>query len=224
MKPTRILLLVALIIAAASPFDAVAEANNRGHRSSRYRSNGRGYRSGYSAAGKAYADIMRANAIRAAAVRAAQVEVSRANFSLKRTRTKIEREFKYSQELNAAEAELAEANRQLEAARTAVRDRLAADPNYQAVKAAKDKAIIKMHADAYKADSSVQAALRDVNEVAVRITALKKQFEGSVTSDPQWLAASKSLENARIKLAQSHAAGNRSLAASSGRTGRVPRR
>ena len=226
MNPIRTLLLVAMIMAAASPFDAEAQAVYRGHRNSRYRSSGRGYRSGYSAADKAYADMLRANAIRAAAVRAAQAEVGRANYSLKRTRTKIEREFKFSADLNAAEADLVEANRQLEVARTAARDELAADPAYQAAKLAKDgKAIIKMHSEAYKASSRVQEALRGVNEAAVQITALKKQFEGSITRDQEWVAASKSLENARIKLAQSHAAGNRSLTASgSARAGRAPRR
>jgi hypothetical protein len=226
MKPTRTLLILALIIAAATPFDAAAQANYRGHYGHRgYYYHGRGYRSGYSPVGKAYADIMRANAIRAAAVRAAQAEVNRAHYSLQRTRTKIEREFKYSADMNAAEADLAKAYRQLEAARTAARDKLGGDPNYQAAKLAKDgQAIIKMHSAAYRADSGVQVALRDVSEVAVRITALKRQFEGSVTSNSQWIAASKNLENARSRLAQSYAAGNSSLAAASSRTNRYSRR
>ena len=230
MKPTRILLLMALIITAASPFDAVAQAAYSGHRKSRgHHSNGRGYRSvrsGYSTAGKAYADMMRANAIRAAAIRAAQSQVSGAHFAMKRTRTKIEREFKNSPELNAAEAELAEANRSLQKARTAVRDRLGVDPDYQAAKLAKDgPTLLKMHTAGYNADSAVQAALRDVSEAGVRIAALKKRFEGSVTRDQQWTVASQNLQNARVKLAQANAAGNRALVtASRARTGRYPHR
>lgn len=230
MKPTRIMLLAALIIAAASPFGAAAQAAYRGHRSSRgHHSNSRAHRSarsGYSAASRAYADMVRANAIRAAAVRAAQAEVSRAHSAMKRTRTKIEREFKYSPEFNAAEAKLADASRRLQEARTAVRDRLGTDPAYQAAKLAKDgPALLKMHTAGYNADSAVQAALRDVSESGVRIKALKKQFEGSVTRDPQWTAASQNLQNARVKLAQANAAGNRALGtAGRARTGRYPHR
>lgn len=230
MKPTRILLLVALIIAAASPFDAAAQAAYRRHRSSRgYHSNSRSHRSvrsGYSAAARAYADMVRANAIRAAAVRAAQAEVSRAQFAMKRSRTKIEREFKYSPELNAAEAKLAEANRRLQEARAAVRDQLGANTDYQAAKLAKNgPTLLKMHTAGDNADSAVQAALRDVSEAGVRIKALKKQFEGSVTRDPQWTAASQNLQNARVKLAQANAAGNRALGtAGRARTGRYPHR
>jgi hypothetical protein len=230
MTPTRIVLYLALIAAAFSPLDATAQAAYRGHRSSRdHHSNGRGYRSvrsGYSAASRAYADMLRANAVRVAAIRAAQAQVSSAHFAMKRTRTKIERDFKYSPELTAAEAELAEANRRLQEARTAVRDRLGADPDYQAAKLAKDgPTLLKMHTAGYNADSAVQAALRNVSQAGIRITALKKQFEGSVTRDPQWTAASQTLQNARVKLAQANAAGNRALGtASRARTGRYPHR
>lgn len=228
-KVFRILFLAGLILLAGSLFDGVAQANIRGFRGARgQHHNRRGYsgRSGYSAVGKAYADIVRANAIRSAAIRSAQAEVSRTHFALQRTRTKLEREFRYSTELTTEQASLTQANRELDAARQAVRDRLDVDPKYRAAKAEQDRtSVSRMQAAEYKADTEVQAALGKVHASAVKITALKNQFEGSITGDPQWNAARASFENARIQLAQAHAAGNRSLLAGSrSRTGQNPHR
>ena len=225
MKPIKYSLPVALLLGISLLLGNQAQAYSRSHHSSRsYHSNYRGYRPGYrgySPVNKAYADLARANAIRAAAIRAAQAEVNRTYSALRTTRTRIERDFKFSSEMNAAEAGLTQARRELDAARKVARERLAPDPKFQAAKTAKDTAAInRMQSAADQADAGVRAALDRVQEAGTKITALKREFEGSVTSNPQWIAAHKNVENARTKLAQAHAAGNRSLSsANQTRTG-----
>lgn len=213
MKQIRSRLVVALLLGTFLLLDYPAQAASRSHYSARnYRSNYRTGRSGYSAASKAYADLARANAIRAAAIRAAQAEVSRAYSALRTTRTKIARDFEYAPEMNAATAALTKARRELDAARQAARERLSRDLNYQAAKASNDTATIgRMQSAADRADADVRASLGRVQEVADKIKSLKRDFEGSVTSNPQWLAAQQKLEGARIQRAQSQAAANRYL-------------
>lgn len=225
MKALRIPTLLALTFGMLLALTPAAHAYPRGYRNARshhhnYR-NYRGYRSygnyryvrgGYSPVNRAYANAIRANVIRVAAMRAAQAEAYRAHSALHATRVKIEREFNTSPQATAAQDDLARTSRELDAARQAVRQRLSSDLAYQAAVAAKDKsAVDRILSAAFKADVDVQAALESFQHATAKMTQLKHEFESGVTRDPQWAAARKNLDTARVKAAQSYAAGNRQL-------------
>ena len=135
MKSERFLVAVAaLLVTGMPPADASAKNKSRSQRGNH--SSSRSYRSGRSpqaAAAQAYANVTRAAAARAAAVRAAQAEVSRAGRALGSARTLVKREFEFSSEMSAALADHKQAEASYEQARRPILERVAKDPDYQAV-------------------------------------------------------------------------------------------
>lgn len=134
---------MALIVVAAVMLSLVADTtfakprshNRRGYSSRSHGRTSRSHRSSrgsYNSAASAYARLQRANYARAAAMAAARAEQSRASSQLRQTRTRLEREFKYSPEMAKANHAVTEAEAEDRKAKQRVLTRLASDREYRA--------------------------------------------------------------------------------------------